>query len=960
MDSSCRPQAGHGRRALSILLSACLVVTILTLTTPASASTPDNFASRETIVALPFSTSVDTSSATEEDGEPNPTCAFDSSKTVWYQYTPGSDMTLAAHTTGSSFETVVGVWTGTSLGGLSPVACRNSSSTSRSVFAASSGVTYLFQVGGFGANSGNLQFHLQSVTGPPNDRFAQATPITSAQLPFTDPDVDTTNASIEAGEPFESPPCGYQIGATSWYSFTPSSNGTVVISTGGSSYNTTLVVYSGSTLGGLTKLGCNDDYSNTTQSRVTMPVNSGTPYKIQVGGYAHETGSMDFELRLASPPVNDAFANRITIPDGPYSDTRDTSEASLQVGEQQSTCGHLNSASVWYQFNAPVSESIVVDTAGSSYDTVISAWTGTTLGSLSHVACNDNVETSRARLVMEVTGGTNYIFQVTGYIDSSGSLQLAFGRSGTNDAFASSRVIAPTNGRFVDHRVTTGYGIEPSEPGPGCGESATIASTAWYTYTAPYTGQVRVDLSGTQPDIYSILEVFEGSSVGTLNRLSCHQSPFLSLHPNFLMNVEQGSVYRIRVGGGSVPGATPSGTVQMRLNEKFAVTVGTTGGASGVVTSDPPGIDCGETCTTDWQVGSTMTLTATPDDPDNAVFAGWSEGSPCSGYGSECSFNVVHDATVIAEFEPATTLTMALDGPGVGTIADQYGSFPHCTSASDPCQQTHPQNRSLTFSAVPETGSVFMGWSGACTGTNPTCTFSMTSDRSLTATFSAMRSLTVSKGGAGSGTVSSAPAGIDCGVDCDHEYLHGTGVTLSAAPDSSSVFSGWSVACTGKGQCMVPMTGATSVNASFAPKKSRPDGSISLGSGPFVGNNVYNSTGASQNRTAKGRRNRSKTFTVKVQNDGNYKQDLLVLGSAASGAFTVRYMAGTTNATKKVVAGTYKLAKVAPGATRSLKLIIGVKRSARIGAIKKVLISTIAATNALLRDTVKAQLKVVR
>jgi hypothetical protein len=223
-----------------------------------------------------------------------------------------------------------------------------------------------------------------------------------------------------------------------------------------------------------------------------------------------------------------------------------------------------------------------------------------------------------------------------------------------------------------------------------------------------------------------------------------------------------------------------------------------------------------------------------------------------------------------------------------------------------------------------------------------------------------MRSLTVSKGGAGSGTVTSAPAGIACGVDCDHQYLHGTAVTLSATPATSSVFSGWSGACTGKAQCLVPMTGARSVTASFAPKKARPDGLIRVGSGAFAGNNVYNSTGASQTRAAKSRRNRSKTFTVKIQNDGNYTQTLLVLGSGPSGPFTVRYLSGKTNVTSKVVAGIYKVGNLAPGATKSLKVVIGVKRSARVGAVKKVLVSAIATTNALLRDTVKAQVKVVR
>jgi len=74
--------------------------------------------------------------------------------------------------------------------------------------------------------------------------------------------------------------------------------------------------------------------------------------------------------------------------------------------------------------------------------------------------------------------------------------------------------------------------------------------------------------------------------------------------------------------------------------------------------------------------------------------------------------------------------------------------------------------------------------------------------------------LTVSKSGSGSGIVSSVPPGIDCGSDCSQGYVHNTEVTLSAAPDTGSTFTGWSGACTGTG-CVVTMDAAKSVTAEF-------------------------------------------------------------------------------------------------------------------------------------------------
>lgn len=57
--------------------------------------------------------------------------------------------------------------------------------------------------------------------------------------------------------------------------------------------------------------------------------------------------------------------------------------------------------------------------------------------------------------------------------------------------------------------------------------------------------------------------------------------------------------------------------------------------------------------------------------------------------------------------------------------------------------------------------------------------------------------LSVTRLGAGSGTVTSAPAGIDCGSDCAELYPHGTAVVLTAAAAPGSVFMGWGGACRG-------------------------------------------------------------------------------------------------------------------------------------------------------------------
>jgi hypothetical protein len=75
--------------------------------------------------------------------------------------------------------------------------------------------------------------------------------------------------------------------------------------------------------------------------------------------------------------------------------------------------------------------------------------------------------------------------------------------------------------------------------------------------------------------------------------------------------------------------------------------------------------------------------------------------------------------------------------------------------------------------------------------------------------------LTVALAGNGAGTISSDTGGILCGTACSASYLYGTMVTLTASPQTGSMFSGWTGACSGTGSCVVSMTQAQSVSASF-------------------------------------------------------------------------------------------------------------------------------------------------
>ena len=88
------------------------------------------------------------------------------------------------------------------------------------------------------------------------------------------------------------------------------------------------------------------------------------------------------------------------------------------------------------------------------------------------------------------------------------------------------------------------------------------------------------------------------------------------------------------------PAATPSGQSQSQI------TVSLVGSGNGTITSNPPGISCGQTCTGTFSNGSTVTLTASPA-TDGSVFSGWS--GACSG-SSSCALSVSGTLTAAATF----------------------------------------------------------------------------------------------------------------------------------------------------------------------------------------------------------------------------------------------------------------------------------------------------------------------
>jgi len=159
-----------------------------------------------------------------------------------------------------------------------------------------------------------------------------------------------------------------------------------------------------------------------------------------------------------------------------------------------------------------------------------------------------------------------------------------------------------------------------------------------------------------------------------------------------------------------------------------SVTVAKSG--SGTVTGDNGKINCGGTCTVNVTAGAAVSLLAIT--PGNAIFGGWT--GACTGSDPNCSLTVNSALNTTATFTPVFTLSIGRGGSGTITGTPQ-GAFNTSINCGSSCSAKFPQGTSVTLTATPAAGVKFVNWTGACSGTTPTCTLTIAKDTQAQANF---------------------------------------------------------------------------------------------------------------------------------------------------------------------------------------------------------------------------------
>ncbi len=172
---------------------------------------------------------------------------------------------------------------------------------------------------------------------------------------------------------------------------------------------------------------------------------------------------------------------------------------------------------------------------------------------------------------------------------------------------------------------------------------------------------------------------------------------------------------------------------------------------------------------------------------------------------------------------PTQTLTVEKSGAGSGTVARFPSGWLRCGEA---CVGELDRNASFELKATPDPHNRFVGWTACPKPEGGACVVRMETDLTIGAEFepTPQQNLAVSRTGAGSGSVVSSPAGIDCGKACEGGFDESSTVTLTASPTAGSGFAGWTGcdAEPGPGQCQVTMGAARAVSADFEPVQKPP------------------------------------------------------------------------------------------------------------------------------------------
>jgi len=348
-------------------------------------------------------------------------------------------------------------------------------------------------------------------------------------------DFDTTDSIITMGE------------NSVWWKYRALGAGTVIIDTLGSSFDTAIVAYKGTSYDNLTTVAESNDLNNSLTSRVSFNVKPGEEFRIQITGiieifrtkvmdeeeegggelaagrngaveefliYSYSSGMIKLSIQapVLMPPTNDDFTSATQL--NAISGTAGSFNFSATKQPAEVLPDGADGRSIWWKYTAFADGQLSLNTAGSDFDTVLNVYTGSSLGSLTNVASNNDISIidDKSSLSLSVAQGNTYYIVVDGHNGAFGTANLNY--SGPtpapppNDKLADAIQLSGQSGTATGTNVSATK--EPQEPSHA---SVQGGKSVWWKYTASASGTMTVD---TQNSSYNtVLGVYtlpEGGS----------------------------------------------------------------------------------------------------------------------------------------------------------------------------------------------------------------------------------------------------------------------------------------------------------------------------------------------------------------------------------------------------------------------------------------------------------------
>ncbi|MES2924501.1 MAG: choice-of-anchor D domain-containing protein [Verrucomicrobiota bacterium] len=430
---------------MKLILKTGLLLAAITL--PAhSAQMADRFADRPQISSPIEVLSADTTHATSETGELPYLYQYQRENTVWAEWTAPSNGWVVIDTLGTKYtRPMIAVFTGSEITALSTVARGydpGAPNPARVGFPVAAGTAYQIMLdstldNSSGAGIGTVNIKLTAAEIPPStvgaDVFAERPDLTGSHA------FGVANNQLAGFDPDE-PETRYRRKQTIWWQWTAPATGRVTLDTLDSEIQTTLTVFAGSTateppFADLDPVADNNDVPNSTRSRLSFQTEAGRTYQIVADGdIANYKGEGNIVLRLdltpntapAAIPGADDFGRRRQLSGNNAAGAMCNLNCTTEPFEKSS--GGTREQTAWWQWTAPASGMVTVDTfgsgqlnpAGTPMDTVLKVWKGSELETLQEIVfSNDTSDSTWSKASFFAEKGTFYQIEIDGNIANS-------------------------------------------------------------------------------------------------------------------------------------------------------------------------------------------------------------------------------------------------------------------------------------------------------------------------------------------------------------------------------------------------------------------------------------------------------------------------------------------------------------------------------------------------------------